>query len=58
MEGANRMKYQLYIVKKFYTPIQIEADSPSEAEEKGYAVMEANSEYKSDDSYIYFEGEA
>ena len=52
------MKYQLYIVKKFYTPIQIEADSPSEAEEKGYAVMEANSEYKSDDSYIYFEGEA
>jgi hypothetical protein len=55
------MKYQLYIVKKFYEPIQIEAESPQEAEEKAYDFIEANNtehRYTSDDTYIYFDGEA
>lgn len=52
------MKYKLYIIKKFYFPIELEADSPSEAEEKAYAIAEANSEFDSDDTYIHFEGEA
>ena len=55
------MKYKLYIVKKFYTPIDIEANSPSEAEEKAYAMLEADNldgKHDSDDTYIYFDGEA
>ena len=54
------MNYQLYIVKKFYEPIQIEADDPQEAESKAYEWMEANNadgKYNSDDTYIYFDGE-
>ena len=54
-------KYQLYIVKKFYTPIDVLANSPGEAEEKAYALMEADNadgKHDSDDTYIYFDGEA
>ena len=51
------MKYQLYIVKKFYIPLEVEADSPSEAEEKGYEFIEDKSEYDSDDTYIHNNGE-
>jgi hypothetical protein len=55
------MKYQLYIVRKFYEPIQVEANSQSEAEEKAYELMEmdnADGKHDSDDTYIYFDGEA
>ena len=55
------MRYQLYIVKKFYTPLQVEAHDHHEAEEKGYAWMEANNKdgrYNSDDTYIYCDGPA
>jgi hypothetical protein len=54
------MKYQLYVVKKFFDPIEIEAENPNEAEEKAYEWMEANNtngKYDSDDTYIHFEGE-
>jgi hypothetical protein len=54
------MKYQLYIIKKFYEPIEIEAKNPNEAEERAYEWMEANNtngKYDSDDTYIYFDGE-
>jgi hypothetical protein len=54
------VKYQLYIVKKFYEPLEVEADSPSEAEELAYAMMEADNldgKHNSDDTYIYFDGE-
>ena len=54
------MKYQLYIVKKFYIPLEIEADSPAQAEEKGYQFLEANNldgVFNSDDTYIYNYGE-
>ena len=57
---VKKMKYQLYVVKKFYEPIQVEANSPHEAEEKGYAIIEANNKnrkYYSDDTYIYCDGE-
>jgi hypothetical protein len=53
--------YKLYIVKKFYTPIEVQADSVSDAEEKAYALMEmdnADGKHDSDDTYIHFEGEA
>jgi hypothetical protein len=53
-------KYQLYIVKKFYEPITIEANDPLEAEEKAYDWIEKNNEdnrYTSDDTYIYLDGE-
>ena len=52
--------YQLYIVKKFYAPIQVLANDPNEAEEKAYALMEADNadgKHDSDDTYIYFDGE-
>jgi len=54
-------KYQLYIVKKFYEPITIEANDSTEAEEKAYDFINQNNEdnrYTSDDTYIYFDGEA
>lgn len=54
-------KYQLYIAKKFYTPIEVLADNPNDAEEKAYALMEADNadgKHDSDDTYIYFDGEA
>ena len=54
------MKYQTYIVKKFYIPLEIEAESHEDAEEKAYKWMEANNEggkYNSDDTYIYLDGE-
>lgn len=54
------MKYQTYIVKRFYIPLEVEADNPGEAEEKAYALMEADNsdgKHDSDDTYIYFEGE-
>jgi len=53
-------KYQVYIVKKFYEPITIEASNPAEAEEKAYDWLEQNNEdgrYDSDDTYIYLDGE-
>lgn len=54
-------KYQTYIVKKFYIPLEVEADSVSDAEEKAYEIMEAQNldgKYDSDDTYIYCDGEA
>ena len=54
------MKYKTYIVKKFYIPLEIEASSAEEAEEKAYSWIEENNEggqYDSDDTYIYFDGE-
>jgi hypothetical protein len=57
MAGANSMKYQLYIVKKFYIPLEVEADSPSEAEEKGYEFIDGKDEFNSDDTYIHNNGE-
>lgn len=54
------MKYQLYIVKKYFVPLEIEAGSQQEAEEKAYNFLEENGEdgkYDSDDTYIYFDGE-
>lgn len=51
------MKYQLYIIKKFYIPLEIDADSKEQAEEQAYTIAEANSEFDSDDTYIHFEGE-
>lgn len=53
-------KYQTYIVKKFYIPLEVEADSISDAEERAYAIIEANNlygKYDSDDTYIYCDGE-
>lgn len=53
-------KYKLYVVKKFYVPFEVEADSPQEAEEKGYEWLEANNQdgrFNSDDTYIYNDGE-
>lgn len=55
------MKYQLYIVKKFFEPLEVEANSPHEAEALGYSIIEANNidgRYNSDDTYIYCDGEA
>lgn len=54
------MKYQTYIVKKFYIPLEIEASSADEAEEKAYVWMEENNEdgkFDSDDTYIHNHGE-
>ena len=51
------MKYQLYIVKKFYIPLEVEANSPSEAEEKGYEFIDGKDEFNSDDTYIHNNGE-
>ena len=53
-------KYQTYIVKKFYIPLEVEADSMQDAEAKAYEALEAqNSDgrYNSDDTYIYCDGE-
>ena len=53
-------KYQTYIIKKFYIPLEVEADSASDAEEKAYAIMESQNIggiYDSDDTYIYCDGE-
>ena len=53
------MKYQTYIVTKFYEPLTVEADDLQEAEEKAYAWMDANNtngKYNSDDTYIYCDG--
>lgn len=53
--------YKLFIVKKFYTPIEVQADSAEEAEEKGYQLIEmdnADGKHDSDDTYIYVDGEA
>ena len=55
------MKYQTYIVTKFYEPLTVEANDPQEAEQKAYDWMEANNingKYDSDDTYIYFDGTA
>jgi hypothetical protein len=52
--------YQLFIVRKFYEPIEVEAESQEDAEEKGYDFIQANNaerKYDSDDTYIYFDGE-
>jgi len=54
------MKYQMYVVKKFFVPFEVEADSPQEAEDKGYEFLEQNKErldLNSDDTYIYNNGE-
>jgi hypothetical protein len=54
------MKYQMYVVKKFYVPFEVEADSPQQAEEKGYEFLEQNEKLlnlQSDDTYIYSKGE-
>ena len=54
------MKYQIYIVKKFYEPMEVEADSVEDAEAIGYSIIEANNadgKYNSDDTYIYCYGE-
>lgn len=53
------MKYQMYVVKKFYVPFEVEADSIQEAEDKGYEFLHENAEsmdLKSDDTYIYCKG--
>ena len=53
-------KYQTYIVKKFYIPLEVEADSISDAEERAYAIIEVDNldgKYDSDDTYIYCDGE-
>lgn len=55
------MKYKTYIVKKFYIPLEVEADNSAEAEEKSYALMEADNldgKHDSDDTYIYVDGVA
>jgi hypothetical protein len=52
--------YKLYIVRKFYEPIEVEAEDQLEAEDKGYEFISANNSngrYNSDDTYIYCEGE-
>jgi hypothetical protein len=51
------MKYKLYIVKKFYIPLEVEADSPMQAEEKGYEFIDEKDEFNSDDTYIHNNGE-
>ena len=54
------MKYKMYVVKKFYVPFEVEADSPQEAEEKGYEFLNQNFEQldlDSDDTYIHNDGE-
>ena len=51
------MKYQAFIVKKFYIPLEIEAESAQEAEEKAYAFISNDEQYASDDTYIYCDGE-
>jgi hypothetical protein len=50
----------MYVVKKFFVPFEVEADSPQEAEEKGYEYLRQNLErldLASDDTYIYNDGE-
>jgi hypothetical protein len=52
--------YQLFIVRKFYEPIEVEAEDPQQAEEMGYEFISANNlngRYNSDDTYIYLDGE-
>jgi len=54
------MKYKLYIVKKFYIPLEVEAGSVDEAEQKGYDYLEQHEEsgrFDSDDTYIHNGGE-
>jgi hypothetical protein len=54
------MRYQTYIVKKFYIPLEIEAESAAEAEEKAWEWMETNNQdgqFDSDDTYIHNGGE-
>jgi hypothetical protein len=53
--------YKLFIVRKFYEPIEVEAEDQQQAEDKGYEFIQANNEqgkYNSDDTYIYFDGKA
>jgi hypothetical protein len=53
--------YKLFIVRKFYEPIEVEAEDQEQAEDKGYEFISANNlnnRYDSDDTYIYFDGEA
>jgi hypothetical protein len=53
--------YKLFIVRKFYEPIEVEAEDQQQAEDKGYEFISANNaegKYNSDDTYIYFDGEA
>jgi hypothetical protein len=50
----------LNAVRKFYEPIEVEAEDHHEAEDKGYEFISANNlegKYDSDDTYIYLEGE-
>jgi hypothetical protein len=52
--------YKLFIVRKFYEPIEVEAENQEQAEEMGYEFISANNlnnRYDSDDTYIYFDGE-
>ena len=52
--------YQLFIVRKFYEPIEVEAEDHHDAEQKGYDFIQANNvegRYNSDDTYIYNDGE-
>jgi hypothetical protein len=54
------MRYQTYIVKKFYIPLEIEAEGAQEAEEKAWQWMETNNQdgqFDSDDTYIHNGGE-
>ena len=53
--------YKLFIVRKFYEPIEVDAENQQQAEEMGYEFISANNadgKYNSDDTYIYFDGEA
>jgi len=52
--------YKLFIVRKFYEPIEVEAEDQEQAEEMGYEFISANNaegKYNSDDTYIYLDGE-
>ena len=52
--------YKLFIVRKFYEPIEVEAEDQYQAEEMGYDFICANNaqgKYNSDDTYIYLDGE-
>jgi hypothetical protein len=59
-KGQTMKTYKLFIVRKFYEPIEVEAEDHHEAEDKGYEFISANNldgKYDSDDTYIYLEGE-